>query len=236
MTTGMVLSFCRACPFGQRHTVLYRAAGSVVWIMGLLSACGEAPNGRSEVPSITQEPSAGVVDWNRRAVSLRSPGWSLEFCEGEGPFLCVARGREPVGSVELLRLPVEDHAVIAEVLGRGGSEREALEAAAAEFFAALSADRKIGLGEDYHLQADPPTGATVIAKPGLRVVMEGRLAGRVQERIVQYHAIDRDTFYLLAATASGDRLSGDFAADDLMAFEPVFGEIAAASRVSPTAP
>jgi hypothetical protein len=177
-----------------------------------------------------------VVDWNRRAISFRSPGWSFEFCEGEGPFLCITRGNEPVGSVELFRLPVRDHAVIADVLGQGGSEREALEAAAAEFLVVLSADRRIGFGDDYHLRADPPASATVMGKPGLRLVLEGRLAHRVLERIVQYHTIDRDTLYLLGATAVDGGSLGEFATDDLKAFEPVFGEIAAASRVNPTTP
>ena len=238
-TPQFVLDACvpfrRPCSSGPRHIALFRAAGCLVWIAGLLSACGEAPARRSEVPAITRESSAGVVDWSRRAISLRSPGWSLEFCEGEGPFLCVARGDEQVGSVELFRLPVRDHAVIAEVLGRGGTEREALEAAAAEFFAVLSADRRIGHGEDYHLRADPPAPATVMGRPGLRLVLEGRLAHRVLERIVQYHAIDRDTLYLLATTGTdGGGPLGEFAIEDLKAFEPVFGQIAAASRVRPT--
>ena len=222
-----------ACPFRARHTALLRAAGCLVWTAGLLSACGEAPAGRSAVPAVVQERSAGTVDWSRRATSFRSPGWTLEFCEGEGPFLCVARGSERVGSVELSRFPVRDHAVIAEILRRGGSEREALEAAAAEFVSVLTADRRVGHGGGYQLRADPPAPATVMGKPGLRLVLEGRLAGRLLERIVQYHAIDRDTFYLLAATGTdgGGRL-GEFETGHLRAFEPVFGEIAAVSSVS----
>ena len=220
-----------------RHIALFRASGCLVWIAGLLSACGDVPAGRGEAPAGAQESSDGMIDWNRRAVSLRSPGWSLEFCEGEGPFLCVARGNEQVGSVELLRFPVRDHEIIAEVLGRGGSEREALEATAAEFLAVLSADGRIGYGKDYHLRADPPAPATVMGKPGLRLVVEERLADRALKRIVQYHVVDRDTFYLLAAAGTdGGGPLGEFDTEHLRAFEPVFGEVAAVSRVNPTAP
>jgi hypothetical protein len=171
------------------------------------AACGEASAGRSEVPATPRETSAEVVDWGRNVISLSSAGWSLEFCGG--PFLCVARGNEQVGSVELFRLPVRDNEVIAEVPGRGGSEREALEAGAAEFLAVLSADGRIGFGEDRQLRADPPAPATVMGKPGLRLVLEERLAHRVLKRIVQYHTIDRDTFYLLAAMGTdGGGLDG----------------------------
>jgi hypothetical protein len=221
----------------SRLPALARAAGRLVCVAALASACGEGPAARGEAPAPAREGSAGAVDWSRRTVSLDPAGWSLEFCEGEGPFLCVARGSEPVGSVELLRVAVHDYDVLARVLGRGGSEREALEAGAAEFVAVLAADGRIGFGADHHLQADPPAPATVVGKPGIRLVLEDRLAQRVLRRIVQYRAIEGDTFYLLSATGTeGGGPLGEFAIEDLKAFEPVFGEIAAASRVSPTPP
>jgi hypothetical protein len=205
---------------------------TLLWIVVLLPACDGGPEERTGVRTDFSDAPAGVVDWDGRVVSLQLPGWSVEFCEGEGPFLCVERDGEPVGSVELLRTAVQQHATLADVLGRGGSERDALEAAAAEFMAVLSADRRTGLAGAYQLSYEPATAATVMGKQGLRVVVEGRVGDRIIERIVHYYAIQRDTSYLLAAT--GNERSGplgEFSMDDLKAFEPLFGEIAAASRV-----
>ncbi|HSK17866.1 MAG TPA: hypothetical protein VK912_01900 [Longimicrobiales bacterium] len=216
-----------------RPMPLARLTRVLVCVLAFTSACGDAPTGRRDLQEAGGEISAGVVDWNRRAIAFRSPGWTFEFCEGEGPFLCVARGNAHVGSVELLRLPVDRHSTITEVLDRGGSEVEALKAAAAEFVATLSADRRVGLGENYRLHAEPPAEATVMGTTGLRVVVEGGVADQVDERVVQYYVIHRDSLYLLTATGSaGGGPLGEFATGDLRAFEPLFSEIAAVSRVS----
>jgi hypothetical protein len=198
----------------------------------LLGACSEPPARPAEVPPVAESSTAGVVDWDRREVSFDFPGWEITFCEGEAPFLCVARGGEPVGSIELLRTPVREHRVISGVLERGGSEQEALETAAADFLAALAADRQIGVGEAYQLDADPPAAATVMGKTGIRLTATGRLGDRIQEHIVQYQVIDAGTLYLLAATGGDDPYSGNFAVEDLDAFGPAFAEIAAVSRAT----
>lgn len=178
-----------------------------------------------------------MIDWDARTVSFPSPGWTIAFCEGDGPFLCVSRGDEHVGSVELLRTPIDRHAVISEALGRGDSEIEALRAAASDFVAALSADRRIGLGEAYQVRADPPTAVTVMGRQGVQLVVQSGFADKISERVVHYYVIQGDSLYLFAATGmtGGGRL-GEFAIDELLAFEPVFGELAAASRVSPSTP
>jgi hypothetical protein len=205
----------------------------------VLSGC-EVPAGqttgsdgaaRRDTVAVALGTPSGIIDWNHRQSRLRVPGWSFEFCEGEGPFLCVARGQRHVGSVELLRLHIERHTAIMEVLRRGGSEREALEAAAAAFTAALAADRTSGFGEGYQLTAPPPTQATVMGKPGLHLILEGGYPQRRTERIVQYHAIHRDTLYLLAATGIDGGGLGEFSIADLEDFERVFAVVAAASRV-----
>lgn len=218
----------------------HRLSGSASFLIctaALMSACGEAPEPVRDVSQPSGGTSAGVIDWDARTISFHSPGWTLEFCEGEGPFLCVERGDEHVGSVELLRFPVESHTAIAGVLGRGGSELEALKAAAAEFVAGLTADRRIGVGEEYQLQADSPAATTVMGKQGLHLVVEGGLGGEIHVRIVQYYVIQDDSVYLLAATgmAGGGQL-GEFAIHELKVFEPLLGNIAAVSRVSTTTP
>jgi hypothetical protein len=214
----------------------FRVRRSLVGLALLLGACGDALPREDEVSGAQTSP-AGVVDWDGRQVSLHAPGWTLAFCDGEGPFLCVARGDERIGSVELLRLPVRDHATIADVLGRGGNESEALEAATVEFLEVVSADRTATFGEAYRLRADPAAPAVVLGRPGVRLVAEGRRGEHVLERIVQYRVIDRDTVYLLAATGmDGGGPLGEFATEDLRSFEPVFGAVAAASRVRPLAP
>jgi hypothetical protein len=210
----------------------WRAVLGVVGGVLLVGACSEPPARPAEVPPVADGSTAGVVDWDGREVSLEYPGWELSFCEGDGPFLCVVRGGEPVGAVELLRLPVQDHPVISGVLERGGSEQEALETAAAEFVATLSADRQIGFGEAHHLDADAPATANVMGKAGIRLIATGRLGDRIEERAIQYHVIHGDTLYLLAAMGGSDPYAGNFTLVDLEAFEPAFAEIAAVSRVS----
>lgn len=91
---------------------------ALIWAALLLGACSEPPARPAEVPPVADGSTASVVDWTRREVTLDYPGWEIAFCEGEGPFLCVARGGEPIGSVELMRLPVREHAVISNVLER----------------------------------------------------------------------------------------------------------------------
>jgi hypothetical protein len=236
----LVRNGCRYISEGGRIRALQwvrsrcrREAAALACVAALTSACSDPPHARDEFPQAGADTADGVVDWDGRAISLRPAGWTLKFCDGEGPFLCVEQGSEPIGSVELLRLPVERHSAVTGVIGRGGSELEALEAVAAEFVAVLSADRKIGHGADYQLRADRAAGQVVLGRPGLRLVVEGRVADRTLERIVQYYAIYRDSLYLLAASAMpGGGPLGEFSIDDLKAFEPLFAEVAAASRVS----
>jgi hypothetical protein len=215
----------------RRRVIVCHVAASLLFVL-LLSACRDAPAAREDNPVPVAEQTTGVIDWDRRAVSFRAPGWTIEFCEGDGPFLCVAGDGGRTGSVELLRTPVHYHSVIADVLGRGGSEIEALQAAAADFVAALSADRRVGLGEDYRMTAEAATEATVMGKQGLRVVVDGRIGDRILERVVHYHVIQRDTAYLLGASAAeGGGPLGEFTIEELRGFEPVFARIAATSRV-----
>jgi hypothetical protein len=148
-----------------------------------------------------------------------------------GPFLCVARGGRRAGSVELLRTAVGDHSILTGTLGQGGSEVDALAAAAADLVAIVAADRRGSYGAEYRLLSEQAP-ATVMSGSGLRLVMEERLGDRVIGRIVQYYAIQRDTSYLFSATGmEGGGTLAEFTTDDLTAFEPLFGEVAAASRV-----
>jgi hypothetical protein len=199
----------------------------------LPAACAGGPPDRPDEPA-TVSHRAGVVDWHRRVVSLPTPGWSVEFCEGEGPFLCAAREGSQAGSIELLRTSVRDHSAIVGVLGRGGSELEALQRAAEAFIAGLESDRRIGIAENYELRREIAV-AEVMGKPGLHLVAEGRVSGRILERMVHYYSIHGDALYLLSATGlDGGGSLGEFAVEDLIVFEPVFREIAAASRADRT--
>jgi hypothetical protein len=198
----------------------------------VLLGCGGAPVERAENPDLGEEPDAArVVDWERRVVSLEAPGWTLAFCEGEGPFLCVERDGRHAGSVELLRTAVADHSILTGTLRQGGSEVEALARAAADLVAIVDADRKGSHGADYRLLSEQAP-ATVMGTSGLRLVMEERLGDRVIGRIVQYYVIQRDTSYLFSATGmEGGGMLGEFSSDELAAFGPLFAEVAAASRV-----
>jgi hypothetical protein len=203
----------------------------------LLTACDRPPANRAdgaEPPQPALQPP-GVVDWEQRVVTLSAEGWTLQFCEGDGPFLCVGHDGAHVGSVELLGTPVQDHALIAGVLARGGGAVEALQAAAEQFVAALEGDRRTGIGAEYRLRRETAAPADVMGTQGLHLVVEGHVGDRIQERIVHYYAILGDTLYLLGATGmEGGGSLGEFPLRELRAFEPVLSSIAAASRGAPT--
>jgi hypothetical protein len=208
-------------------------------VVGLLVLLGAACDGGPSAHAGAAAPAGGVanasIDWRARTVSLDAPGWTVAFCEGEGPFLCVSRDGRHVGSVELLAWPVEDYAAIASVLSAGRGEGAALEAAAADLLAVLIADRKIGVDPAYEVVGDEPATVPVAGKDGLRSGFRGVRDGRTLERVVQYRVIDADTLYLLSATGmfvadGGAAPLGEFRLDDLEAFAPVLDRLAAGSR------
>jgi hypothetical protein len=173
-----------------------------------------------------------VVDWASRAVTLEVPGWTLEFCGGDAPFLCISREGEHLGSMELLAWPTDDYASMREVLQNGGSGQEAMAAAVADLHATVEEDRKVGVGAGYELRGDPPVRLPVGGGEGLRSGFLGSVDGRPMERVVQYRAIQSDSVYLLSANASagaGPR-EGDFPLEGFDELMPLLDRIAAASR------
>jgi hypothetical protein len=83
----------------------------------LLAACAVVPAGEGApgqpgaAPPPEPEPvTAGMaVDFRSRTVTSALPdGWTVAFCEGEGPFLCVDRAGEFAGALELGSFAVED--------------------------------------------------------------------------------------------------------------------------------
>src|SRR5688572_19387981 len=106
----------------QRHLPLRSPAPLLVTLVALLlmSACGGGSSGAAadeDATSTTSTPPTTepveptdpapepvdpiTVDWTGRTVDPATvDGWSLAFCEGDGPFVCVTRGGRHVGAVE----------------------------------------------------------------------------------------------------------------------------------------
>jgi hypothetical protein len=217
---------------------------AVLAFVGLagMAACGD-PDARADAAAAGAVPpdtaiDDGVaharVDWRERVVELDAPGWEVEFCPGDGPFLCVDHHGEHVGAVELFQAPLDSYEALSAALARGTPEQDALEAAAAGHQAAIAADRRTG-EPDYELLVEPVRRVTVAGRPGVRSSSAGVLRGDTLERSIQYRVIVDGTFYLIGANAygrgEGTSPEGDFNIRKLEAFQPVLDRIAAGSRL-----
>jgi hypothetical protein len=221
-----------------RRSITRGAAGILV-LLG--AACDGGSSAHPGAAAPHGEKAAARIDWASRTVSIGAPGWTIAFCEGEGPFLCVSRDGSHIGSVELLAWPVEGYETVASMVSAGRSEQEALEAAAADLLATLAADRTIGVDPGYEIVGDEPAVVPVAGKDGLRSGLRGILDGRTLERVVQYRVIDADTLYLLSATGmfvpdDGVTPLGEFRLGDLEVFVPLLDRVAAGSRFRATRP
>ena len=232
----------------QRHLPLRSLAPLVVTLVALLlmSACGggssDAAADEDRAPTTTSPPTTSTtepdpepepadpitVDWTGRTVDPASvDGWSLAFCEGDGPFVCVTRNGRTVGAVELLSY--DRRAALDEFDGD-------LRAWAEDHERVIAEDRAEGCGADYRLTAEEPADAIVAGRQGLRVVLTGGTGDDVTERNVAYVVVRDDDFFLVGANAyDPDGCIGtegsDWTTDDLVAFEDVLAAMAAGSRL-----
>lgn len=161
------------------------------------------------------------VDWNSRTVSLDAPaGWTVAFCEGDAPLLCVQRDGEPAGGVELLEFDAPELP---------------LEAWAAEHHDFMAADRSMGCGDEYVVVPDVVQPATVAGIAGIRASFTGYMGdGRPAERNVTYAVVIDEALFLIVANAYEPdgcvgTEGGEFTVEGLRAVEKTLADIAIGS-------
>ncbi|MBN1814847.1 MAG: hypothetical protein JXA14_23610 [Anaerolineae bacterium] len=177
------------------------------------------------------------------------PGWTVEPCEGEGPFLCVSTGDTFPATVELLQYPLEQHEDAPQWLADAGLEpgqlldpedpehahaaREVLRALRADHMGVVKEDRGITYPEGRSFVLLEPEEVQVGRLPGLFYGFSGvEEDGEAYERWLTYAALDGQTFYILTAFYDPSDTPGSFASDEaLLTFAPYLRDIAAGLRL-----
>lgn len=153
------------------------------------------------------EPGAAPVDLGG--------GWRVADCDGDAPLLCVERGEEVVGTLELNHFPLSDELAAAE----GEAElRAALRDFAASRHGDIAEDRRNGCGDDYLVEADPVAEVSMAGQPGVRYGFRGTDGGVTTEHVVSYATVAADQLWIVVADgAAADGCMGD---DELTLFDP----------------
>lgn len=202
--------------------------------LAVLSACGggdandrdvdgreaRPPSTTTTTPRPTEPPLA--VDWNARTVTPSAVGaWTIRFCEGEAPLVCLDRDGENAGGLEVNTFPLASF------------DDPSLEAIAEDTVRTFQADRKDGCGADYLVDADDQRPHAVVGTDGLRYGWTATRKGEVVERNLTYAAAKGDTLVLLVAGALGPggclERQHEFSIEDLEAAEPVLDRLASAN-------
>lgn len=186
------------------------------------SACGTQAIADAVRPPTTK-PAPPVIDWSNRAIDGALPApWAIEFCEGEGPFLCVSLDGTLVGSLELLDYELD---------------AKDLDTWAADHLDWIARDRAEGCEDGYEVVADPVREVTAAGRDGRRVSVTGLdAAGDAVERSVLYAWHHQGRRFLLAAHGYAEdsclgRSFSDFSVPDVRDLEPLLDDLVAAMRV-----
>jgi hypothetical protein len=212
-----------------------RVLGLALAAAAVLAACG--------AETVDTPPMATPdrhIDLSDRTVSVRAGDLTIAFCDGDGPFLCISRNGEHLGSIEYASTPLGSYDVVRDVLAAGGDHDQALRAHASDFLASFEHDRPAGCGPDYQVVPEGPTPVTVAERDGMRVGFRGMRDGRTLERVMLHAVIEGDTFY--SFTTSGYEPDGclsqesHFRVAELDAFAPLLDRILAQTTLPPLDP
>lgn len=178
-----------------------------------------------------------------QAVLPESESWQVQLCEGEAAVLCVSQAEKNVGFAELLifsltgfseedpiRLAAGQLAAdlpAASLTGQSAA-REALQAHATEYLAAIAADRAITFPEDPFIPLDVEP-VQLGALPALAYgFVRTNSAGEIQERYLNVAAFDNQFIYLIGINYDPANVSTFISDTAVTQFAPLFYEIAAA--------
>jgi hypothetical protein len=200
-------------------------------------------------PVETPGPITADTD-NIFAVILRGDsapaGWTVQPCEGDGPFLCISQGQEHVGAAQLTLYPMETRTDFQEILEATGLPRTGLDLAEPEQWAqvtsaleafveayhdAIEADRQVEYGDKVRyerLENERVPGSIPWLKYGFRGVNED---GSTFERWVSYVGYDGDLIYILVAPYRTHSIPTFRSDEELVEFLPHLDTIVAGLRV-----
>lgn len=168
-----------------------------------LAACGGDDDDTSAAPPETTTTTVhdmdespivtASVDWTARTVDVQNAdAFTIEFCEGDAPMLCVNDVDVPLGIIERASFP-------------DGVEDGDLDAWAQDFYDSIADDRVVGCDPDYVLEGDDPEPATFAGAEGVRYGFTGTVDGKVVERVIGVAAVrDDGSLDLLAANGLAD--------------------------------
>ena len=189
----------------------------------------------SATPTSTASVAPLAIDWSGRTISPATVGpWSVRFCEGEAPLICLDRDGRPAGAIERSEFPVSSIPSLQQALEAKVTARAALAVLAQQTVETFAADRKEGCGTDYLVTAEPVVAQPVLGGEGVRYGWSARVGGEVVERSVTYAAVREGVLHLLVAggLAEGGCVEklGEFGVQDLEAALPVLDRVAASPR------
>lgn len=174
------------------------------------------------------QPVRASVDWKARTVSISdSRGYTIEFCEGAGPLLCVSKpGEDVLGVIELISRT--DGAELTRVGAPDWAE---------EFIASIAADRAKGCDPAYKLTPDRTIGADVAGRPGFRYSFTGAINGKTVERVVGFGTVIQGDLHILVLNALADNgclnRESELPLADAKKLEPVVAALASGSTNLP---
>jgi hypothetical protein len=230
----------------------------------LLAGCGTTPApaataATAPAPTATAPAPTGMVAEPRSAAGnpftgllgpvSAPPGWTVEPCEGQGPYLCVSPGDGFPGSVELLQRPIDDRENIYQWMMDAGLEpgrpldvqdpeqvrraREVLHTLRADHMGVVEEDRGVTYPEGRSFVLLEPEEVQVGGLPGLFYGFAGvEEDGQAYERWLTYAALDGQNLYLLTAFYDPSDAPGSLPSDEaLLTFAPYFRDIVAGLRL-----
>ncbi len=154
----------------------------------LLPAClgNDAAANDPTIPAAGPDDKAPRFDWSDRTVTDFGDGWTAVRCEGDGPFMCVERDGEWVGTLEALSYEVGSF----DVMDPAADPITNLEAMAEEYYEVIGSDRASFCGADYGFERLGPDEFVLGGQPGVFYGYVGTLAdGTPSELNLQYATI-----------------------------------------------
>jgi hypothetical protein len=199
-------------------------------VLALLAACGGGETVDTTTPTTvpattttapgstaptTTVPAPTVIDWDDRSTNVALPdGWTVTYCEGQAPFLCVAKDGDVVGVVEIF---IADPLTY-DAYDPAADDETNLRAIAAAFVDAFRDDRAAGCGSDYLLERIDPQLMDLGGVTGLVYGFRGTLGdGSPSELNLQYASLSHGRLVLLVAAAYDE--GGCPGKDDMISFD-----------------
>lgn len=239
--------------------------GILVLLAALLAGCGTMPAPAAtatqaaplatatELPPTGAPPEPEPISGNPFTALLgpvtAPSGWTVEPCEGQGPFLCVSTGEAFPGSVELLHFTIDQRQDVAQWMMDAGLEpgqpidlddpgqarraREALHSLRTDHMGVVEEDRGITYPAGRSFVLLDPEEVQVGRLPGLFYGFAGvDEDGQTYERWLTYAALDGENLYILTAFYDPSDTPGSLPSDEaLLAFAPHLRDIVAGLRL-----